>query len=99
MVDRVYIENLLKFRKALEEFKVEFSKLGPSKTDWVKLRIDPLLKHLDLLEQLLHSKEFSPEFSRLRKGVVLFHSDLVYLRNNIRGLKMILESEKKSLKK
>ena len=98
MVDRVYIEDLPRLRKALEELREEFSNIGPSRTDWVKLRIDPLLKHLESLEQLLHSKEFSREFSRLRKGVVMFHSDLVYLRENVKGLNAVLQSEK-SLKR
>jgi hypothetical protein len=99
MVDRVYKEDLPRLRKALEELREGFSDLGSSKTDWVKLRIDPLLKHLDSLEQLLQSREFSPESSRLRKGVVLFHSDLVYLRENVKGLEKLLQSEKKSVKR
>ncbi len=99
MVDRAYKEDLPRLRKALEELRGGFSDLGASKTDWVKLRIDPLVKHLDSLEQLLHSREFSSESSRLRRGVELFHSDLVYLRENVKGLEKLLESEKKSLKK
>jgi molecular chaperone GrpE (heat shock protein) len=99
MVDRVYKEDLPRLRKALEELREDFSALGSSKTDWVKLRIDPLLKHLDSLEQLLHSREFSQEFSHLRKGVELFHSDLLYLRENVKGLKKLLQSERKSLEK
>jgi hypothetical protein len=98
MVDRAYKEDLPRLRKALEELREGFSDHGSSKTDWVKLRIDPLLKHLDALERLVQSKEFSPESSRLRKGVELFHSDLVYLRDNVKGLKKLLKSEKKSLK-
>jgi hypothetical protein len=47
----------------------------------------------------LHSEEFSGEASRLRKGVVFFHSDLVYLGDNVKGLKSLLQSERKSLKK
>lgn len=99
MVDRVYEADLPRLRKALERLREDFSKLGSSKTDWAKLRIEPLLKHVDSLEQLLNSKEFSREFSRLRKGVRLFHSDLVYLRENVKGLETLLNSEKKSLKK
>jgi len=98
MVDRVYKEDLSRLRKALEELRVNFSNIDSSKTDWAKLRIDPLLKHLDSLEQLLHSAEFSREFSHLRKGVALFHSDLVYLRENVKELKKLLQSEKKSSK-
>lgn len=92
VVDRVYKAALPKFRKALEELRAGFSSLEPSKTDWVELRVDPLLKHLDSLEGSLHSMESSPESSRLRRGVALFHSDLVYLRENVRGLRMLLES-------
>jgi molecular chaperone GrpE (heat shock protein) len=99
MVDKVYKADLPRLRKALERLRGEFSDLGPSKTNWTKLRIEPLLKHLDSLEQLLHSEEFSQEFSRLRKGVRMFHSDLVYLRENVRALETLLQSEKKSLKK
>ena len=99
MVDRVYKADLPRLKKALEKLREDFSKLDSSKTDWAKLRIEPLLKHLDSLEQLLHSREFSGDFSRLRKGVVLFHSDLVYLRENVKGLEKLLQSEKKSLKK
>jgi hypothetical protein len=95
MVDKVYKADLPKLRKVLVELRESFSSLDSSKTDWVKLRIDPLLKHLDSLEQLLHSDEFSRESSHLRKGVLLFHSDLVYLRENVKGLKKLLQSEKK----
>ncbi len=99
MVDTVYKEDLPRLRKALEELRENFSNLDAPPTDWAKLRIDPLLKHLDSLEQLLHSGEFSREFSRLKKGVQLFHSDLVYFRENVNGLKKLLQSEKKSSKK
>jgi hypothetical protein len=99
MVDRVYKAELPRLRNALEKLRENFSDLDSSTTDWTKLRIEPLLKHLDSLEQLLHSEEFSGEFSRLRKGVRLFHSDLVYLRENVKGLEKVLQSEKKSLRK
>jgi hypothetical protein len=99
MVDRVYKKQLPRLRNDLEKLKDSFSSLGSSKTDWTKLRIDPLLRHLDSLEQQLHSEEFSQESSRLTKGVALFHSDLVYLRENVKGLKKVLQSEKKALKK
>ena len=97
MVDRVYKQDLPKLRNDLEKLKENFSDLG-CKTDWIKLRIEPLLKHLESLEQLLESDKFSREFSRLTKGVELFHSDLVYFRTNVIGLEKILQSEKKSLK-
>jgi hypothetical protein len=98
MVDTAYKEGLPRLRKALEKLRENSSKLDSSKTDWTRLRIEPLLKHLDSLEKLLHSGEFSQEFSHLRKGVGLFHSDLVYLRENVKGLEKVLQSEKKSPK-
>jgi hypothetical protein len=96
MVDKVYKKDLPALRNALEELRENFFNLG-SKTDWTKLRIEPLLKHLRSLEQLLESGEFSRELSRLTKGVELFHSDLVYFRTNVRGLEKLLQSEKKLL--
>jgi predicted nucleic acid-binding Zn-ribbon protein len=93
MVDRVYKNELPELRNALEKLREDFADLG-SETDWTKLRIDPLLKHLESLEALLGAREFSREFSRLRKGVELFHSDLVYFRTNVKGLKKILQSGK-----
>jgi predicted RNase H-like nuclease (RuvC/YqgF family) len=95
MVDRVYKKDLPAFRNSLEKLRENFSNLS-SNTDWTKLRIEPLLKHLESLEALLESEEFSQEFSRLRRGVELFHSDLVYFRTNVRGLEKILQSEKKT---
>jgi hypothetical protein len=99
MVDRVYKMQLPRLRNDLEKLREGFSSLGSSRTNWTKLRIEPLLRHLDSLEQQLNSEEFSRESSRLTKGVRLFHSDLVYFRENIKGLKKVLMSEKKSLKK
>jgi predicted nucleic acid-binding Zn-ribbon protein len=97
MVDRVYKADLPRLRNSLEKLRDEFSNLD-TKTDWTKLRIEPLLKHTESLEQLLYSPEFSKEFSRLRKGVGMFHSDLVYLRENIKILENMLQSEKKLAK-
>jgi len=99
MVDRVYKEDLPKSRKKLQDLKQEFAKLGPSGTRWARLRIDPLLVHIDTLEHLIHSDEFAGESSILPKGVELFHSDLVYLRQNIKGLHNLLLSERRRLKK
>ena len=96
MVDRVYKKSLPELRSALEKLKGDFASLG-SKTDWTRLRIEPLLVHTESLERLLESEEFSRESSRLRKGVVLFHSDLAYLRTNVKELREILQSEKKAL--
>jgi molecular chaperone GrpE (heat shock protein) len=86
MVDRVYKHSLPELRKALKNLNREFSELD-SKTNWTKLRIEPLLKHSESLEQLLESSGFSNEFSRLTRGVEMFHSDLVYFRTNIKSLK------------
>ena len=97
MVDRAYKEELPRLRNTLEKLREGFSNLGSTNTDWTRLRIEPLLKHLEALEQLLHSREFSRESSRLRKGVELFHSDLVYFRTNIKGLEKLLQSEEKSV--
>ena len=96
MVDRAYKDELPSLRNTLGKLREDFANLSP-KTNWTKLRIEPLLKHLESLEQLLVSREFSQEFSHLRKGVVLFHSDLVYFRTNVKGLKEILQSEEKSM--
>jgi hypothetical protein len=96
MVDRVYKHDLSRLRATLEGLRIEFSGVD-SKTDWVKLRIDPLLKHTQSLEQVLDLEEFSQESSRLRTGVTMFHSDLVYLRSNVKTLKEILQVEKRRL--
>jgi hypothetical protein len=93
MVDRAYKAALPSFRHTLEKLRDGFSNLD-SRTNWVQLRIDPLLKHLDSLEGILRSRKFSEESSRLRKGVVLFHSDLVYLRTNVQALEKIFRAEK-----
>ncbi|MGP8075216.1 MAG: hypothetical protein ACLP8Y_00520 [Thermoplasmata archaeon] len=94
MVDRVYKSDLPALRKALEKLKTEFSALN-SKTNWSQLRVEPLLRHVKALELQLKSQGSS----RLTKGVRLFHSDLVYLRENVKGLKEVLQSEKKSLRR
>jgi hypothetical protein len=94
LVDRVYKADIPEKRKALEKLRAEFSKL-PTTTDWAKLRVDPLLQHVKQLEQRLKSQGSA----RLSKGVKMFHSDLVYLRENVNGLKEILRSEKRSLQR
>jgi predicted nucleic acid-binding Zn-ribbon protein len=94
VVDRVYKTDLPRLRNALESLSKEFSDLD-SDTNWIKLRVKPLLKHAESLEELLQSPEFSSEFSRLRKGVRMFHSDLVYLRENVKELEKVIQSEKK----
>jgi hypothetical protein len=94
-VDRVYKAGIPAARRSLEELRVKFAQVD-SRTDWSKLRVEPLLQHARTLERLLRAKEFSGETSRLRGGVVMFHSDLVYFRDNVKALKAILESEVKS---
>ncbi|SYZ72250.1 hypothetical protein TRIP_C20365 [Candidatus Zixiibacteriota bacterium] len=91
ILDKVYKREIPAARQALEELKAKFSGLE-SRTDWYKLRIEPLLRHARTLEQLLLSPEFSRETSRLTRGVVMFRSDLVYLRENLRALQLILKS-------
>ena len=93
MVDSVYKKRLPELRNALQKLRESFVDLG-SKTDWTKLRIDPLLRHLQSLEELLNSPEFSGESSHLTKGVEMFHSDLVYYTTNVKALKKILHSER-----
>jgi hypothetical protein len=88
MVDRVYKSDIPQLRKALERLRGEFSKLH-APTDWTRLRVDPVLRHARELERRLKSQGST----RLTKGVRLFHSDLVYLRENVSGLKAVLESE------
>jgi hypothetical protein len=98
VVDRVYKSQIPALRKALGKLKENFANLSP-KTNWMKLRIEPLLRHAESLEQLLNSREFSREFSRLTRGVELFWSDLQYLRRNVKGLEKLLRSEEESLRR
>ena len=79
------------------DLKREFSRVLPA-TDWAKLRIEPLLMHVTTLERVLLAPKFSREQSRLRRGVGMFHSDLVYLRTNIKALKDLLAIEKRRSK-
>jgi len=88
MVDRVYKASVPALKDALENLRREFSKIDPS-TDWIKLRVQPLLLHAKQLELVLKSQGSS----RLKRGVPMFHSDLVYLRKNVEGLKAVLRSE------
>lgn len=94
MVDRVYKAGIPRLRKDLARLEEEFSTLD-SGTDWTKLRIEPLLRHAEALEGLLSQPDFAKEYSRLRRGVAMFHSDLVYLRDNVKALRSTLESAKK----
>jgi hypothetical protein len=94
-MDRTYKEDIPSTRRALKELKKEFSGLA-STTDWTHLRIEPLLNHVKSLERLLRSPKFARETTRLRRGVVMFHSDLIYLRENVKALKEILKVERRS---
>jgi hypothetical protein len=94
-MDRVYKRGIPDVVRSLEGLRAEFDHLD-SKTDWRRLRIDPLLEHAKLLDRLLRSREFGRETARLRTGVGMFHADLVYFRDNIRGLKKVLASERKA---
>lgn len=94
LVDKAYKADIRRLKNTFIKLKEEFSSLD-SGTDWTRLRIEPLLRHAEALEHLLNSPDFSNEFSRLRKGVVMFHSDLVYLRENVKALEKMLESEKR----
>ena len=93
-MDRAYKEDLPKYREALESLRSDFSAQA-SRTDWARLRIQPLLDHVESLHRLLKSPKFAREVSRLRKGVAMFHADLIYLRANIKALKQILADEKR----
>jgi hypothetical protein len=94
MVDRVYKADIPAIRKTLEKLRAEFSKLD-SKTDWTKQRVDPLLRHVKQLEHQLKAQGSS----RLKQGVSMFHSDLVYFRENLKGLNKVLQSERKALQR
>ncbi len=96
MVDRVYRTAIPEFRRVLQALRKDFKRLG-SKTDWARLRVEPVLRHATSLEKILNSSRFSKETARLNKGVVLFHSDLVYLRTNVKALRELLAEEKKRL--
>lgn len=93
MVDRVYKGAIPSFRAALRDLKREFSELRP-RTDWNRLRVEPLLKHVESLQAILESPRFSQEVSRLTRGTPMFHSDLAYLRENVKALQDVLRREK-----
>jgi len=94
MVDRVYTADIPRLKKALVKLKDEFSAFD-SGTGWTKVRIEPLLKHAEALEELLNSPGFPDNSARLRGIVVMFHSDIVYLRENVKALEKTLASMKR----
>lgn len=93
----MYKADIPALKEELQKLRDGFSGLG-TKTDWTKLRVEPLLRHAESLERQLNSEVFSREFSRLTKGVAMFHSDLVYLRTNVKELKKLLQSEKSHIR-
>ncbi len=94
MVDRVYKGAIPSFRTELEELKRESSRLR-SRTDWNRLRVEPLIRHVASLERILESERFGAEIARLRRGMGMFRSDRVYLRTNLSALQDTLPREKK----
>ena len=94
-MDRSYKEDIPRAKRALEELRNEFAGVA-STTDWTKLRIEPLLDHAKSLERVLRSPKFARETARLRRGVVMFHADLICLRENVKALKEILAVERRS---
>lgn len=95
-MDRSYKDDIPRYKETLAALAREFARLRLS-TDWTALRIRPLLQHVTRLERLLRSPKFARESTRLRKGVAMFHADLVYLRANIKALKEILAVEQRRL--
>lgn len=91
-MDRVYKAGIPRYLKEFESLRAELSGLR-TKTDWVRLRVEPLIAHAEALNRLLRSARFAKETGRLRGGVVMFHADLVYLRTHIKVLKEILAKE------
>jgi hypothetical protein len=94
-MDRAYKQDIPSVIKRLEGLRDAFAALD-SKTDWTRLRIEPLLEHAKSLDRLIHTRQFARETTRLRRGVAMFHADLVYFRGNLQGLKKVLESERKA---
>ncbi len=98
MVDRVYKGAIPDFRSKLQTIRKEFAAIS-SKTDWGRLRVEPLLRHAKSLEAVLRSKRHSTQISRLTRGVSMFHSDLVYLQLNVKELEKTLDRERRSLER
>ena len=95
MVDRVYKGAIPDFKARLEDLQKEFASI-PSKTDWNRLRVEPLLRHVGALEAVLRSKRHAAQISRLTRGVSMFHSDLVYLQHNVKELVKTLKLEREA---
>ncbi len=92
-MDKVYLSDIPAARRALEQLQVDFAGLD-TRTDWRRLRVGPLLRHVRTLQRVLEAPEFAGEVARLRRGVSMFRADLVYLRENIQALQAIVAHER-----
>lgn len=92
-MDRVYKEDVPAAIEALEQLRAELTELTP-RTDWIGLRIEPLLAHARALVAVMRSPRHARATTRLSRGVVMFRSDLIYLRDNLRSLRAIVAAEK-----
>lgn len=92
-MDRVYKEDVPAAIEALEQLRAELTELTP-RTDWIGLRIEPLLAHARALVRVMRSPRHARATTRLTRGVVMFRSDLIYLRDNVRALRAIVAAEK-----
>jgi hypothetical protein len=97
-MDKVYKKDIPSLIATLEDLHERFMRCD-SKSNWRKLRIQPLLRHAKQLERVMQAPEFMHERERLTTGVAMFRSDLVYLRDNVRILRSILDSEEKTRSK
>lgn len=89
MVDHVYKGDLPALRQILEKLKQDLSE-RPAPPQWLRRRVEALIRHTKALEDILGTSELSKDSYRLRGGVVFLHSDLVYLRTNVKGLEELL---------
>lgn len=80
-----YVFKLEELKSELEKLQDKFTKIEPS-TDWNKIRIEPLLRHLDTLKNVIGNNQ-----SAVRDELI--KSDLEYFDRNIEGLKTVLRSE------
>ena len=78
------LDEIRKLKKNLKEIKVEFSKFKPQ-TDWNKYRVKRLIENIELTEKVV-GNELLGQFINL---------DLDYFKKNIKGLRTVLQSERK----
>ncbi len=84
-LNKIHIEKLMEYKKELQNLKNKFSKFKPT-TDWNKIRIEPLLEYIGLLEKIARENlDILPEEQ--------FKEDIVYFKKNIDGLNKVLNSE------